>query len=124
MDAVHEQFGRDFKKHRIAHGKTLRAFCREHGLDHGNLSKIERGVLPPPTGERLAEYLAYVGVEQGTDEWYRLCDLAAVCAGRIPDHVMSDEALVAKLPAVFKTLGRRRPTEHELDKLIDLIREA
>ena len=54
------EFGKLFKERRMALGKTLRQFCREHGLDHGNISKLERGLLKPPTGEKLAEYASHL----------------------------------------------------------------
>ena len=41
-------FGEYFKASRIAIKKTLRQFCIENGLDPGNISKLERGLLPPP----------------------------------------------------------------------------
>ncbi len=41
-------FGEYFKKKRLEIGKTLRQFCLENGLDPGNISKIERGILRPP----------------------------------------------------------------------------
>lgn len=41
-------FGSYFKDRRIKLGLTLRQFCEKHSMDPGNLSKIERGVLPPP----------------------------------------------------------------------------
>ena len=121
---THDAFGAEYKRRRKELGKTLRAFCREHGIDHGNLSKIERGVLAPPTGLRLDEYLEFIGITRESDEWYELHDLASVCAGKIPEHLMEDEELVAKLPALFKTLNRMRPTEEQLDRLIETIRNA
>jgi len=117
-----EEFGKLFKEHRLRLGKTLREFCREHGLDHGNMSRIERGRSKPPTGRTLDKYARCLGIEPKTDEWDELHNVAAACAGEVPERLMSDEELVKKLPVVFRTLGRRRPTEQELDELMDLIR--
>ena len=81
----YETFGRFIKRLRTARGVTLRAFCQEHGFDHGNFSRLERGVLAPPQKEeKLAEYAAALGIERGTDEWLEFCDLAAVRAARSP----------------------------------------
>jgi len=117
-----QEFGKLFRKHRMRTGLTLRAFCREHGLDHGNLSKLERGRLRPPTGQTLHKYAQCLGLGPETDEWYEFCDTAAACAGEVPAELMNDEEVVKKLPVLFRTLGRRRPTEEELRRLVDLIR--
>lgn len=119
-----EEFGKLFKKHRMETGKTLREFCRENGLDHGNMSRMERGRLKPPTGETLDKYLEALGIEAQSDLWYHFHDVASACAGEVPDGIMSDEEVVKKLPVVFKTLRRRRPTDEEIKALIDLIRGA
>lgn len=119
-----DAFGKLFKEHRREAGLTLREFCRQHGFDHGNVSKLERGKLKPPTGETLNKYLAALGVEPDSETWREFHDTAAACAGEVPARIMEDEELVRKLPVVFRTIGRRRPTEDELGRLIDLIRES
>ena len=91
---VVKTFGEFLKQKRIAQGRTLRAFCHEQGFDHGNYSRMERGVLPPPQKEeKLAEYAEALGIARGSDEWLDLRDLASVALGRIPKDLMSDEAL-------------------------------
>ena len=117
------RFGALFKAHRRRLGKTLREFCREHGLDHGNMSKMERGLLKPPTGKRLEEYLAYLGIEQASDEWYELHDLASVCRGMIPERIMREEELVRMLPVVFRSVGRGAPTEEDIRALVELMKD-
>ena len=37
-----------FSGHRKALGLTLREFCRRNGFDPGNVSRLERGLVPPP----------------------------------------------------------------------------
>jgi len=119
-----EAFGELFKDHRLRLGVTLREFCRQHGLDHGNISRLERGRAKPPTGKTLDKYAECLGIKRESDEWYHLHDVAAACAGEIPETLMSDEELVKKLPVVFRTLGRHRPTQEELDELMELIRRS
>lgn len=118
------EFGELFKKYRKQTGLTLRAFCREHGLDHGNISKLERGRRRPPTGKTLDKYAQYLGLSPQSDEWYELHDVASACAGEIPERIMSDEEVVKKLPVVFRTLGRKRPSKKELQDLLETIRES
>ncbi len=57
-------FGEFFKQKRIGLRKTLREFCREHDLDPGNISKLERGrVQPPQNKERRLEYARYLQLD-------------------------------------------------------------
>ena len=124
MAAYCAEFGRWFKERRRNLGVTLRAFCRVHGLDHGNMSKIERGLLKPPTGQKLEEYLSYLGIEPETDEWYQFRDVAHACAGEVPETIMRDEELVKKLPMVFRTMARQNPSDEHLQRLVEILRKS
>ncbi len=110
-------FGERFKKRRLKNGKTLRQFCLENGLDPGNISKIERGILPPPQSrEKLAHYARCLGIVEGSDEWLEFFDIARTDAGRIPDELLADKNIVAKLPLVFRTIKGQKLTEEQLEK--------
>ena len=103
----------------------LREFCLEHGHDPSNWSKIEREVLPPPRDEEtLRKWARQLGLKPGSDDWHKFHDYAAVDAGRIPDHVMENEELLAKLPAFFRTLSGQKPSREDLEKLLKIIRSA
>ena len=111
-------FGEFFKTKRQALGMTLREFCLKHALDPGNLSRLERGLLPPPQDHgRLAQYAKYLELKSGSDDWYTFFDLAAAAKGRLPEELLQDEALVAKLPLVFRTLRGNRITDQQLNTL-------
>lgn len=117
------RFGAYFKELRLKTGLTLREFCLKHGLDPGNLSRLERGLVTPPQGrEKLEEYAQFLGLKKGSDEWYQFFDLASTEAGRIPEDVLSDEEVVAKLPLLFRTLRGQKVPEDKLDELIRKIR--
>jgi len=119
----------DYVKHRRAElNLSLRAFCARHEVDPSNWSKMERGRLPPPQGETLERYARFLGLKKGTDEWYRLFDMAAAEAGRIPDDLREAE-LASKLPVLFRTLrdsakGGGEDTDALLDELKRKIRDA
>jgi len=112
------RFGEFFKSKRISLGYTLREFCLKYGLDPGNLSKIERGQLPPPQHEKLMEYAKYLRIKKGSDEWYKFSDLAHSEAGTIPDDILSDAEVVEKLPVLFRTLRGEKIPNKKLDKLV------
>ncbi len=118
-------FGEYFKACRIKTGVTLRAFCEEHVLDPGNMSRLERGVQPPPQSEaKLAKHANALRLRCGSDEWYEFFDLAAAERGRIPKDVLSDKEVVDKLPVVFRTLRAKKVSRKHLDDLVKMIRKA
>lgn len=116
-------FGDFFKKKRIESGLTLRRFCEKYGFDPGNMSKLERGILPPPESrEKLEEYARYLGLKKGSNDWYQFFDLATTARGRIPEEIMRDEEIVAKLPTLFRTLRGKKIADEKLEELIRKIK--
>jgi transcriptional regulator with XRE-family HTH domain len=118
-------FGEFFKAKRLSLGLSLRAFCRKHALDPGNMSKLERGVLSPPDGrKKLESYAEILGLKAGSDEWFEFFDLAAAARGRLPEDMLEDERVVQALPIMYRTLRKDKPDREELDRLMKLIRGA
>lgn len=118
-------FGEFFKTKRQENTKlTLRAFCLKHGLDPGNMSRLERGITPPPSRNKLKQFASYLKIKKGSDDWYELFDRAVACKGKIPPEVLSNKKLVEKLPLVFRTLRGQRVPEEQLDELIKLIKKT
>ena len=118
-------FGTFIKELRTRQRLGLREFCQERGHDPSNWSKIEREVLAPPRDEEtLRAWAKQLGLKQGSEEWLKFLDYAAVDAGRIPDYVLKDEKLVAQLPVFFRTLSGDKPSREDLEKLVELIRSV
>ena len=118
-----KRFGQFFKERRIALRKTLREFCRENGLDPGNISRLERGLLQPPQGrETLESYAKLLKLKKGSDEWYTFFDLAAAETGRIPPELLEDKDVLEKLPILFRTLRGQKVPNEQLDALVRTIR--
>ena len=118
-------FAKLFKEQRIRLHKTLRQFCAENGFEPDNVSRLERGLLPPPRSkEKLTRYAQALGIEPGSDEWLEFFDLAALEAGRLPKHVLDDQEVVQKLPVFFRTIRNREMAGEDLDALIERIRRA
>lgn len=117
------KFGEFFKSCRAGLGKTLRQFCLENKLDPGNISKLERGLLPPPQSrEKLEEYACLLEIKEGSDDWYSFFDLAAAESGRIPAELIAEESIMDKLPILFRTLRGQKVSEAQMDELIKKIR--
>jgi transcriptional regulator with XRE-family HTH domain len=118
-------FGGFFKELRIKRRMTLRQFCQEYGFDPGNMSKLERGLLPPPhSDQKLTQYAKALGLKKGTADWYTLFDLAAAERGKVPSDMLQDDALVSKLPVLFRTLRGQKVSEKKLNELIEKIKRA
>lgn len=122
--AAGRSFGEFFKEKRIALSLTLRQFCEKCSLDAGNISKMERGILPPPKSEELLKkYAKLLNLKEGTDDWYLFFDLAAAETGRLPKELMEKDIL-KRMPLLFRTLRGKKLTKEKLDKLIRIIKES
>lgn len=119
-------FGRFFAEIRRKRLKlSLREFCERNDLDPGNVSKLERGKLPPPQGKDVLErYARALELEEDSDDWYRFLDLAAATRGEIPAELMEDDEVVQHLPVFFRSLRGQRVSEEQLRKLLELIRKS
>jgi len=116
-------FGSYFEQLRQEQELTLRMFCKKASCDPANISRMERGLIPPPKGREILEkYAEALNLVEGSDEWYQFFDLAAVDQGIIPGDIMADQELVKVLPVFFRTLRGQKPTEKEITKLAEKIR--
>lgn len=117
-------FGGFLKRKRLERRMTLRAFCEQAQVDPANYSKLERGLLAPPSEKaKLAAYEAALGIEPGGPESREMRRLAALGRGRVPPAVLADKELVGKLPALFRTLEGDPIDDRQLDDLIETIRQ-
>lgn len=120
------EFGRFFAEIRRERLKmSLRQLCGDRGLDPGNISRMERGLIPPPAGrETLERYARALELEEGSDDWYTFFDLAASARGEIPADLAEREDVLEKLPVLFRTLRGDRVDEEKLKDLLNIIRDA
>jgi transcriptional regulator with XRE-family HTH domain len=118
-------FGRYFEQLRQERGLTLRMFCKKASCDPANISRMERGLISPPKGREILEkYAEALDLIECSDEWYKFFDLAAADQGIVPQDIMADAELVKVLPVFFRTLRGQKPTEAEMEKLAEKIREG
>jgi len=118
-------FGSYFEQLRQEQGLTLRMFCKKASCDPANISRMERGLIPPPKGREILEkYAEALNLVEGTSEWYKFFDLAAANHGIVPQDIMADAELVKVLPVFFRTLRGQKPTEEEMTKLAEKIRKG
>ena len=117
-----EKFGNLLKNLRITEGLTLRETCRLADYDPSNWSKIERGILSPPSDEKdLKNWAKILGITENKKQTQEFIDTAKIAQGSIPQDILSQDVLVERLPAFFRTLRNKKPTKKEIDRLIKLI---
>ena len=121
---MYKNFGDFFSAKRKELGKTLREFCRENGFDAGNISKLERGIFPPPQGqEKKKQYAKALGIIEGSDDWLDFCDLATIGAGKLPDYVIADKELFKAVPVLFRSIRKEGISSKKIAELIDAIKK-
>jgi transcriptional regulator with XRE-family HTH domain len=117
-----QTFGEWLRARRAEIGLGLRAFAQQTGLDPGNLSKYERGLLPPPQDPTtLARIAAALRLKAGSAEHGEFIDLAAASAGRIPPDLAADPKLLARMPLLFRT-ARGKMSRDELIRLAEKLK--
>ena len=113
------------RSRRLELGLTLREFCRQINEDPSNWSKVERGVIGPPEHlDKLHRISKVLGFAENSKETKDLFNMADIDRGRIPRSIMHDEALIAHLPVLFRSIDSSPPNTEELLSLADLIRKA
>lgn len=118
------KFHEMFKEKRMRIG-TVREFARETGLDVAYVSRLENGVtLPPKDSIKLAKLASALRITEGTEEWQRFFDLAAVAKNQLPDDLRDDERIASVLPAFYRALRNKAMDDDELKKLLKLLKDS
>jgi len=118
-------FGDQLRKRRKELRLGLRGFALRAGMDPGNLSKIERGRLRAPQSDDVLERICLaLEYELGSDEAQALRDLAAAETGRIPPEILDDQEVMVRMPVLLRTVHNKQLSPEELDRLIEMIKEA
>lgn len=120
-----ETFGSMLRDRRKELRLGLREFALRADVDAGNLSKIERGKLgPPQTREILDRICLALEYDMASPEAQALRDQAAAENGRVPEEILSNEEVLSRMPVLLRTVHNKQLSPEQLDKLIELIKEA
>jgi transcriptional regulator with XRE-family HTH domain len=115
-----QNFGEFFRSKRIALGLTLRTFCERYGYDPGNISRLERNILPPSLDdEKLTGYAMALQIKQDSQEWVLFHDLAYTAKHSIPKDLRNDN--IDFLPAFFRTIRNKKMDKNKLQELIEFL---
>lgn len=122
---VSNEFGEFIRTRRTTLRLSLRKFAERADLDPGNASRLERGRAAPPESPDVLDRIASaLDLSKASAERRHLFDLAAAAKGKIPQDLLSDEEVAARLPVLFRTLRNKPLSAEQLEKLIDAIRAA
>jgi len=125
MEATASTFGEFVRQRRERIRLPLRKAAAEAGMDPGNLSRYERGLLPAPQDQSvLSRLAAALRLGKGSEEYRAFLDLAALSAGRIPPDLASDPDLIGRLPILFRVARKGKLTRETLIALAKKIRGA
>lgn len=116
-------FGQMLKKLRFKKGWSLRDVCRKVSYDPSNWSKVERGRISPPSDRQILQNWAKT-LGLSSEKVNQFVDQAMIAQGIIPEDILAQKRTIKCLPAFFRTLRNRKPTKEEVDRLIELIRNA
>jgi len=119
-----KRFGDLFRELRLKNRYTLRAYCRKFNRDPAYISRIERGITPPPeNSEEIENYARSFNLEEGSRQWIEFYNLAVVSRKKKSEPILSEKELVGKLPLFVTTTSGKPLDNDKLDKLIDIIRD-
>lgn len=117
-----QNFGEFFRLKRIELGLTLRAFCLRYNYDPGNISRLERNILPPSLdNDKLAALATALQIKRDSEEWVLFHDLAHTAKGQLPEDIKNNKEMNHFLPAFFRTMRNKKLSKAKLKKLIELL---
>jgi PTS system nitrogen regulatory IIA component len=106
--AAHERFGAALRLLRLGSGRGVRALAREVGVSAAYISRVEAGLEPPPSAERLVALATALGLPT---------DLLEELAGRVaPDLIEYLHARPAAL-RLLRALQYADPSDRVLHRL-------
>jgi transcriptional regulator with XRE-family HTH domain len=122
---MENEFGDLLQQRRRELRLTLRDFASRAGMDPGNLSKVERGRLAPPQDRAVLDRIA-LALEYDRDgsEAEHLRDVAALQNGRIPSDILENSEVMAQMPLLLRTVNNRQLSPEQVERLIEMIRDA
>jgi transcriptional regulator with XRE-family HTH domain len=118
-------FGSFVKKTRLANGITARNASQNAGMLPSNFSKLEHGAFAPsrePAKQR--QLAASIGLMPESHEENEFFDLAAKAAKSIPVDIADIISKEDAMPLLLRTIGNKRLTKADIERLIEIVRET
>lgn len=118
-------FGNFLKSLRLKRAVTLREFSRRVNKDPSYISRIERGILMPPSDINVLEsFTKVLKLRRNSEEMKKLMRLAAIDAGKIPKEALDDRKILRNLPVFFRTITGTKLEKQKLLKFLETLRTS
>jgi transcriptional regulator with XRE-family HTH domain len=118
-----KKFGSLLNELRTENNLSIREICKLVGYDPSNWSKIERGLISPPSDDKTLKLWAKM-FKVTSDKIQEFMDDAKIAQGIIPDDILNKAEMLELMPAFFRTVRNKKPNKEEIDRLINLIKSA
>jgi transcriptional regulator with XRE-family HTH domain len=115
------RFGAFIRERRIELQITAREVATAIGMQPSNFSNMEHGVLNPPREASKLAKLAEVLQFKTAPQRKKLFDLAAKTTGAIPVDIAEIISSQDAIPLLLRTIGNRKLTKAELQKIVDIV---
>ncbi|MFA5000189.1 MAG: helix-turn-helix transcriptional regulator [Patescibacteria group bacterium] len=118
-----KRFGAQLNKLRAESDLSIREVCKLVSYDPSNWSKIERGLISPPSDEKaLLTWAKALKVKKNDVQGF--LDNAQIAQGIIPDDILDRKEMLELMPAFFRVIRSKKSSKKEIDNLIKLIKQA
>lgn len=118
-----KKFGSLLNDLRTENNLSIREVCKLVSYDPSNWSKIERGLISPPSDDKTLKLWAKM-LKVTSDKIQEFIDDAKIAQGIIPDDILNKAEMLELMPAFFRTVRNKKPNKEEIDRLINLIKSA
>ncbi len=118
-----KKFGSLLNELRTENNLSIREICKLVSYDPSNWSKIERGLISPPSDDKTLKLWTKALKVKG-DGIQEFMDDAKIAQGIIPDDILNKAEMLELMPAFFRTVRNKKPNKEEIDRLINLIKSA
>jgi transcriptional regulator with XRE-family HTH domain len=110
------------KQRRLESEQTLRQFSQNAGYDVAYISRLENGLITPPSDlDKLKALAKAYSIRYGSDTWDEFSDLAAASRQSVPDDAFANPVVPRFLPVFYRKMRKDKLTEDDIKQLTSLL---
>lgn len=118
-----ETFGEFVRKERLERDLSLRSFAKACAMQPSNYCHVENGTLNP-TPEQVEKIAAILKFEEGSPEYRKLLDLAALARKGVPSDLQKMIDNNKLIPALLRTMEDEEVGPKQLRQIIEDIKSG
>ena len=117
-------WGEFIREKRLQAGYGLREFAGLVGILPSNYNNMEKGRASPPQEKaRLDQIAETLGIEEGSEDYHRLMDLAVKGKDKLPADVQEYAKANEFVPVLLRTIENRKLTKQQFRQLVAELNE-